>query len=421
MIFRYYHEDVVERRSDLNGAKVQTLIDPIKHSSLFGINANGTLIGTNGEIISTFEKRFNFTLELLPYPGSYGILISNNSWNGLMRYLVSNEADLSAAKMTHDAGRITDASPGFSLENAYFEVIFWKSLNKGSGLTFFLESFSISTWLTIIGISLTVFILLLVINLTQPKFSFNLQLQYRLLILKALFAKSHSIDEKHKLLFSSSMLLFTISLSGSVIFMAYKGVLTSIIAAQEVTPPFKTLNGLAQISDFKLAVVEGSATNEMRQAIKGQKKYNDIYENFVKPYENIMLTVTESFLEDNRVPHAGLFTVSTLDFYSPMERIDTCDLIKIPMKEFRTATVGWMYPKNSMLQPIFDRFMKKLYRNGVIYKINTKYLQIGSICKDEGYPQAGFDVIGVLFLVLLTGISSSIILAIVEKLKTSIQ
>ena len=385
------------------------------------MNDNGTLIGINGEIISIFENRFNFTLELLPYPGSYGILISNNSWNGLMRYLVSNEADLSAAKMTHDAGRITDASPGFSLENAYFEVIFWKSLNKGSGLTFFLESFSISTWLTIIGISLTVFILLLVINLTQPKFSFNLQLQYGLLILKALFAKSHSIDEKHKLLFSSSMLLFTISLSGSVIFMAYKGVLTSIIAAQEVTPPFKTLNGLAQISDFKLGVVEGSATNEMRQAIKGQKKYNDIYENFVKPYENIMLTVTESFLEDNRVSHAGLFTISTLDFYSPMEKIDTCDLIKIPMKEFRTATVGWMYPKNSMLQPIFDRFMKKLYRNGVIYKINTKYLQIGSICKIEGYPQAGFDVIGVLFFVLLVGILSSMILAIFEKLKWSIK
>ena len=337
------------------------------------------------------------------------------------KYLITNEADLSAAKMTHDGRRMTDANPGFTLEYVYFEVIFWKSLNKGSGWTFFLESFNISTWLTIIGISLTVFILLLVTNLTQPKSSFSLQLQYGLVILKALFAKSHNLDKKHKILLSSSILLFTISLSGSVIFMAYKGVLTSNIAAQKATPPFKSLNGLARLSDFKLSVLEGSPTNEMRQAIQGKDGYNLIYEKFVKPYENTMIFETESFLENNKVPNAGFFTISTFDFYYPMQRIDTCDLMKIPMEEFRTTTVGWMYPKNSMLQPIFDRFMKKLYHNGVIYKINTKYLQIGSICKNEGYPQAGFDVIGVLFLVLLIGISSSMILAIIEKMKWSIK
>ena len=396
---------------------MQAVIDPAKHSPLFGISADGNLIGINGEIISIFQKRFNFTLELLPYPGSYGVLINNNSWNGLMRYLVSNKADLSAAKMTHDGRRMTDANPGFTLEYVYFEVIFWKSLNKGSGWTFFLESFSISTWLTIIGISLLVFIVLLMTNLVQPISSFSLQLQYGLVILKALFAKSHNIDKKHKMLLSSSILLFTISLSGSVIFMAYKGVLTSIIAAQKETPPFKSLSGLAKLSDFKLGVLEGSATNEMRQAIQGKEDYEAIYENFVQPYENTMNTETEPFLENNKVPNAGFFTISTFDFYSPMQRIDTCDLIKIPMEEFRTTTVGWMYPKNSMLQPLFDRFMKKLYSNGVIYKINMKYLKKESICGDGGYPQAGFDVIGVLFLILLIGISFSMILAIIEKMK----
>ena len=330
-----------------------------------------------------------------------------------------NEADLSAAKMTHDAGRITDASPGFTLEQIYFEVIFWKSLNKGSGWTFFFESFNIPTWLTIIGISLTVFILLLMGNLAQPKSSLSLQLQYGLVIVKALFGESHDIDKRHKIRLGSSMILFTISLSGSVIFMAYTGILTSIIAAQKPTPPFKSLNELSKLSDFKLGVLEGSATNEMREAVQGKDEYKSIYEKFVKPNENTMITETESFMENNKVPNAGFFAISTFDFYHPLQRIDACDLMKIPMEEFRTTTVGWMYPKNSMLQPMFDRFMKKLYSNGVIYKIKIKYLKKESICKDDVYPQSGFDVIGILFLVLLIGIILSMILVIIEKMKCS--
>ena len=345
--------------------------------------------------------------------------MSNNTWNGYMKHLVSNEADLSAAKMTHDAGRITDANPGFSLDHVYFEVIFWKSLNKGSGWTFFLESFDISTWLTISALLLIVFILLLMTNLVQPKSSLSLQLQYGLLILKSLFAESHDISKEHEMpLWSSSMILFIMSLTGSIMFMAYTGILTSIIAVQKVTPPFTSLKELATLSDFKLGTQAGSATNEMRQAIiKNKDDYKDMYEYFIKPYEDIM--IAEPFIESNKVPNAGYFTISTLDFYSPMQRIDTCDLMKVPMKEFRTTTVGWMYPKDSMLQPMFDRFMRQLYRNGVIYKINNKYLQKEAVCKDDGYPQTGFDVIGILFLVLLIGISTAIILALYEKIKFS--
>ena len=341
--------------------------------------------------------------------------MSNNTWNGYMKYLVSNEADLSAAKMTHDAGRITYANPGFSLDRVYFEVIFWKSLNKGSGWTFFLQSFDVLTWITIAGLSLVIFLLLLMTNLVQPRSSFNLQLQYGLLIMKSLFSESHDINKKHKMpLWSSAMLLFTMSLTGSIMFMAYTGILTSIIAVQKVTPPFTSLKELSKLSDFKLGLQAGSATNEMRQAIKGKDEYKEMYENFIKPYEDILMA--EPFIESNKIPNAGYFTISTLDFYSPMQRIDTCDLMKVPLKEFRTTTVGWMYPKDSMLQPMFDRFMRQLYRNGVIYKINNKYLQKQAVCKDDGYPRTGFDVIGILFLVLLIGISTSIIVAIVEKI-----
>ena len=73
----------------MNGAIVQSLIDPVEFPTLFGIDANDTLVGINGEVISIFEKRFNFTLQLLPYPGSYGVLMKNKSWNGFMKYLTS--------------------------------------------------------------------------------------------------------------------------------------------------------------------------------------------------------------------------------------------------------------------------------------------------------------------------------------------
>ena len=74
-----------------------------------------------------------------------------------------------------------------------------------------------------------------------------------------------------------------------------------------IQQPFKSLNELSKLSDFKLGVLEGSATNEMREAVQGKDEYKSIYEKFVKPNENTMITETESFMENNKVPNAGFF------------------------------------------------------------------------------------------------------------------
>ena len=47
------------------------------------------------EILALFREEFNFTIDLLPYPGSYGTYDPiNDSWNGMMKELIEHEVDL---------------------------------------------------------------------------------------------------------------------------------------------------------------------------------------------------------------------------------------------------------------------------------------------------------------------------------------
>ena len=65
------------------------------------------------------------------------------------------------------------------------------------------------------------------------------------------------------------------------------------------------------------------------------------------------------------------------------------------------AYLGWMYPKNSMLQPLFDQYMKQLHEHGILSKIfHTKEKS----CPTDPTIQISFDFVKILFLILCIGI-----------------
>ena len=75
-----------------------------------------------------------------------------------------------------------------------------------------------------------------------------------------------------------------------------------------------------------------------------------------------------------------------------------------------------MYPKNSILQPMFDKFILQLNQNGVLKRIHEFYQTTKDLCIDEGYPHTGYDIIGILFLTLASGIMIGVLVVLIEKL-----
>ena len=87
------------------------------------------------------------------------------------------------------------------------------------------------------------------------------------------------------------------------------------------------------------------------------------------------------------------------------------------MQGFRTRTSGWMYPKNSILQRMFDKYKLKLYQNGVIKKLHDTFLPMPKCNYEQPFFPVNFDFVAMIFYILLMGSILAILIGIGEKIK----
>ena len=109
------------------------------------------------------------------------------------------------------------------------------------------------------------------------------------------------------------------------------------------------------------------------------------------------------------------------DFDLLDEGFDKCDIVGIQMKDIKPKTVGWMYPKGSVLQPLFDSYWLKLYQNGVIEKLYQRFLPPPICPNKDSYYEVNFEFAGMIFYLLILGLLLAIIVGIGEKIKAKLQ
>ena len=87
------------------------------------------------------------------------------------------------------------------------------------------------------------------------------------------------------------------------------------------------------------------------------------------------------------------------------------------MKDFKPVPMGWMYPKNSFLQDLFDSYMLELYQSGVIRKIENSFA-LKNLCNEEtGFTQMGFDYVRIFFVLLSIGLFLALVIGLYENVK----
>ena len=128
----------------------------------------------------------------------------------------------------------------------------------------------------------------------------------------------------------------------------------------------------------------------------------------------------KNWLIKNKGPNIAF--ISESDLWESLASIEAkdeqymCDLMQINLKDWEPSTVDWMYPKNSILQPMFDKFMLDLNEKGIIKRIEDMFSN-KKICKESNdYQQMTFDYVKILFALLILGLISAILIGIYEKI-----
>ena len=217
----------------------------------------------HNEILALFMEEFNFTIEWLPFPGSYGFYDPvNKIWNGMMKELIENEIDLGPYDFTQIAVRNTFASPGLTLSKDYVVVYFWKAPNQSPGWFSMIYTFSFEFWILSIVAIIIIFLLFHLTQLMEPKYKKSHSIFVLIAIIKAFL--SQPFDEESllskRLSWTSSFSVFTLSIMGFFVFAAYTSCLTSILAANSANIPFTTMDEFAEYNYFKLYGFEAGAT-----------------------------------------------------------------------------------------------------------------------------------------------------------------
>ena len=143
------------------------------------------------EILALFKKEFNFTIDWLPYPGSYGSLDPiSKSWNGMIKELIEHETDLGPYDFTHIVARIIFASPGISITKTYTVVYFWKVPNQSPGWFSMIYTFSLEFWILSIVAIIIIFLLFHLTQLMEPKYKKSHTIYVLIAIIKAFLSQS---------------------------------------------------------------------------------------------------------------------------------------------------------------------------------------------------------------------------------------
>ena len=112
-----------------------------------------------------------------------------------------------------------------------------------------LNTFSIEFWILSIVAIIIIFLSLHLTQIMEPKYKKSHSIFVLIAIIKAFL--SQSFDEQtlysKRLSWTTSLLIFTLSMMGFFVFAAYTSCLTSILAANSANIPFTTMDDRAPI------------------------------------------------------------------------------------------------------------------------------------------------------------------------------
>lgn len=87
--------------------------------------------------------------------------------------------------------------------------------------------------------------------------------------------------------------------------------------------------------------------------------------------------------------------------------LNACDYDSVELPEFGIHPLAWMYPKNSILGPLFNLEYHRLMEKGIQQRESQK-LKVKRFCEDQELIQVDLAFTSILFALLCLGLILSI-------------
>ena len=99
------------------------------------------------------------------------------------------------------------------------------------------------------------------------------------------------------------------------------------------------------------------------------------------------------------------------------DNLSRCDYMQtyLPKSEFPSLPNGWFYPYDSILQPLFDKYLLELFETGVFNKVLNNFHTKKLDCPVEDYAKVELSFIIVIFYAFLGGVFLSLLTFLFER------
>ena len=170
--------------------------------------------------------------------------------------------------------------------------------------------------------------------------------------------------------------------------------------------------------------IGGSTSEALTQFASENYEMKKAYNKFILPYSasySYSSCGVKDWLIQNKGPNIAF--ISEIELWEDLTSVNCndeqsmCDLMKIDLIDSKPMSTDWMYPYNSYLQPMFDKFRLLLYENGLIYRIYDKLSNKKPCDQNNVYQEMSFDFVKILFAMLIIGLVLAIYIGICEKCK----
>lgn len=314
------------------------------------------------------------------------------------------------------------AQPGYSYAHSRILLIFKQYSNTSFSLVSIINIFHYTFWLLVIGI-LTVFGGLFMTLQDSGKTMETLVYLGRAMLCMSnendFFLKNPNWNATVKIQ------LFFLSLFGGLIFWTYSGCLISFLAVPQRYPPINHIKDLSIKSNFKLFIYNNTPVhNEIKRQVQNNElDLKEIYEDSIEPNlftrHNIMQVLNTLATTNNAAALVDeIITVLSLQQQLNIPGMESCILTAIQYKDIPNPSIGWMYPKNSILANLFDHYMFEMEEKGILRKIVQDYLPPKKFtCQPYLFSGVSFSLVEILFIFLSLGIMTSLLIWTIELWK----
>ena len=226
-----------------------------------------------------------------------------------------------------------------------------------------------------------------------------------------------AMDENSRKL-SYRQISLCLSIFGAIIFWSYSGTLISSFTVPKNEPPFKTAMEFFHLPNFKLAVKDQTSVYGMFVASVDETEAELMRQ---KLDQSSITDFDREIFDEILQSESNSIGVAVKDSYflRMIEKfeLDYCDFQTQIMQDIPTLKDGWMFPYDSMLQPLFQKYMLQLYQDGIINRIeNDNKVQVPKCNEGNNSMAINFGFVQILFYVLAFGTILSICLLFLEKM-----